>query len=186
MNQIKKIQQLSERELELGVPTSASWHSDFRDSAYIFFGSMPFELTEGDILIIFSQYGVPVHMKLVRDKETGKSRGFGFLKYEDQRSTVLAVDNLNGAKVLGRSIKVDHCFYEEKDYDEEYERLLQEELQNDFADIAKVAKHANNTGARQDDEFKDPLLIMKEQEPHKRRRHSSRKTKPEDSRRTHQ
>lgn len=43
-----------------------------------------------------------------RDKDTGKSRGFAFLAYEDQRSTVLAVDNLSGARVAGRVIKVDH------------------------------------------------------------------------------
>lgn len=43
-----------------------------------------------------------------RDKETGRPRGFAFLMYIDQRSTVLAVDNLNGAKVLQRTIRVDH------------------------------------------------------------------------------
>jgi len=43
-----------------------------------------------------------------RDKETGKSKGFGFLMYEDQRSTILAVDNLNGAKVLEKTLRVDH------------------------------------------------------------------------------
>ena len=47
-------------------------------------------------------------VNLPRDKETGKSKGFGFLMYEDQRSTVLAVDNLNGAKVLDRTLRVDH------------------------------------------------------------------------------
>lgn len=47
-----------------------------------------------------------------RDKGTGKSKGFAFLMYEDQRSTVLAVDNLNGAKVRNRTLKVDHV----KDY----------------------------------------------------------------------
>lgn len=39
-------------------------------------------------------------MNLVRDKATGKSRGFTFICYEDQRSTILAVDNLNGMKVI--------------------------------------------------------------------------------------
>lgn len=47
-------------------------------------------------------------LNMPRDKETGKPRGFGFLMYEDQRSTVLAVDNLNGAQVLDRTLRVDH------------------------------------------------------------------------------
>jgi RNA-binding motif protein, X-linked 2 len=47
-------------------------------------------------------------VNLPRDKITGKTKGFGFLMYEDQRSTVLAVDNLNGAKVLERTLRVDH------------------------------------------------------------------------------
>ena len=47
-----------------------------------------------------------------RDKQTGKSRGFAFLAYADQRSTDLAVDNLNGYSIDGRIIGVDHV----KDY----------------------------------------------------------------------
>ena len=86
----------------------ASWHAKFKDSAYIFAGGLSFDLTEGDILAVFSQYGEIVDVNLVRNEETGKSRGFAFICYEDQRSTVLAVDNLNGAKVLGRTIKVEH------------------------------------------------------------------------------
>ena len=66
------------------------------------------ELTEGDVVTIFSQYGEPVDVNLPRDKQTGKSRGFGFVMYENQKSTILAVDNLNGSKVLGRTIRVDH------------------------------------------------------------------------------
>jgi RNA recognition motif-containing protein len=37
-----------------------------------------------------------------------RSRGFAFLAYEDQRSTVLAVDNFNGARVAGRTVRVEH------------------------------------------------------------------------------
>jgi RNA recognition motif-containing protein len=43
-------------------------------------------------------------INLVRDKATGKSRGFCFLKYEDARSCVLAVDNLTGSKVRMSSV----------------------------------------------------------------------------------
>ena len=46
------------------------------------------------------RYGELVDVRLMRDKKTGKSRGFAFVAYEDQRSTVLAVDNFNGAEVL--------------------------------------------------------------------------------------
>lgn len=59
-------------------------------------------------MCIFSQYGEVLDVNLVRDKKTGKSKGFAFLKYEDQRSTILAVDNFTGSKVLGRSLRVDH------------------------------------------------------------------------------
>lgn len=72
------------------------------------------------------RYGEIVQINLVRDKDTGKSKGFCFICYEDQRSTVLAVDNFNGIKVgaiiiqqifsfntlhyqiLNRTIRVDH------------------------------------------------------------------------------
>jgi RNA-binding motif X-linked protein 2 len=39
-------------------------------------------------------------VNLIRDKKTGKSKGFAFLKYENQKSTILAVDNLTGIKVF--------------------------------------------------------------------------------------
>jgi len=85
------------------------------DSAYIFAGGLPRDLTEGDVITIFSQYGEVMNVNMPRDKETGKPKGFAFLMYEDQRSTVLAVDNLNGSSVLERTIRVDHVKnYKEK------------------------------------------------------------------------
>jgi len=105
LNQLK----MNERELEMGLAgTSKSWHQEYKDSAWVFLGGLPYEMTEGDVICMFSQYGEPVHINLIRDHNTGKSKGFGFLCYMDQRSTVLAVDNLNGIKVLGRTIRVDH------------------------------------------------------------------------------
>lgn len=95
--------------------TEASWHADYRDTAYVYIGGLPFELSEGDVVTIFSQFGEPTYINLVRDKETGKSRGLAFLKYEDQRSTDLAVDNLGGAVIMGRTLKVDHTRYKKKD-----------------------------------------------------------------------
>ena len=65
-------------------------------------------LTITIIIIIIDRYGEVMDVNLPRDKDTGKTRGFGFLMYEDQRSTVLAVDNLNGARVLEHTLRVDH------------------------------------------------------------------------------
>ncbi|KAK4157371.1 hypothetical protein C8A00DRAFT_11740 [Chaetomidium leptoderma] len=115
MNQIRAIQALNKREIENGVPPEASWHTDYRDTAFVYFGGLPYELSEGDVITIFSQFGEPVFLKLARDKETGKSKGFGWLKYEDQRSTDLAVDNLGGAEISGRLIRVDHARYKLRD-----------------------------------------------------------------------
>ncbi|THG93845.1 hypothetical protein EW026_g7502 [Hermanssonia centrifuga] len=106
MNVVREINKINERELDLGI--SGSWHDDYKDSAYIFIGGLNTELTEGDVITIFSQYGEIMDVNLPRDKNTGKTKGFGFLMYEDQRSTILAVDNLNGATVLERTLRVDH------------------------------------------------------------------------------
>lgn len=115
MQSVRQIERLNQTELDKVIPPNASWHTDYRDTAYLYIGGLPFELSEGDILTIFSQYGNPVHINLVRDKETGKSRGFCFLKYEDQRSCDLAVDNLSGAGVMGRVMSVDHTRYKKKE-----------------------------------------------------------------------
>lgn len=128
---VREIEKLNRLELEAGVGIGASWHNDYNDTAYIFIGGLQTYLNEGDVLSIFSQYGIPVHVKLVRDKETGKSQGFGFLKYEDQRSTVLAVDNFNGIDVLGRKLRVDHTYYKAQ---EELEELEAEMAFDDYLD----------------------------------------------------
>ncbi|XP_068230728.1 RNA-binding motif protein, X-linked 2-like [Palaemon carinicauda] len=108
LTNVKNIQKLSQKELELGVSLKHSWHQQYRDSAWVFIGGLNYDLTEGDIICVFSQYGEIVNVNLVRDKKSGKSKGFAFLCYEDQRSTILAVDNLNGIKLVGRIIRVDH------------------------------------------------------------------------------
>ncbi|CAG8685352.1 13265_t:CDS:2, partial [Ambispora gerdemannii] len=114
----KEILRINAREIDRNISTSGSWHAQYKDSSFIFIGNIPFDLTEGDIICVFSQYGEVIHLDLVRDKNTGESKGFAFLKYEDQRSTILAVDNLNGIQasfLLGRTIRVDHASAEDKE-----------------------------------------------------------------------
>eukprot|EP01134_Creolimax_fragrantissima_P001885 CFRG1885T1 len=106
---VKGVQDINDSELKSRVAgTSASWHEQYRSSAYIYVGGLDYNLTEGDIICIFSQFGEIVDLNLVRDKETGKGKGFCFIAYEDQRSTDLAVDNFNGAKVCAKTLSVDH------------------------------------------------------------------------------
>ena len=108
LSKIKQIQRLNEEELNFNISGTASWHYKYRDSSYIFICGFPKEVTEGDLVIVFSQYGEIIDCRIVRDKKTGKSKGFGYICYEDQRSTILAVDNLNGIKIGGKVILVDH------------------------------------------------------------------------------
>ena len=66
LTQIKNTQKATQREIAAGFSDSASWHYKYRHSAYIFAGGLPFELTEGDLLAVFAQYGEIVDVNLVR------------------------------------------------------------------------------------------------------------------------
>ncbi|KAK9734716.1 hypothetical protein RND81_04G158700 [Saponaria officinalis] len=126
---VRRTQNINAKEAELGISDEASWHANYKDSAYVFVGGLPYDLTEGDLLAVFAQYGEIVDVNLVREKSTGKSKGFAFIAYEDQRSTTLAVDNLNGAQIAGRTIRVDHVanYKKKQEEDEETERQKREE-----------------------------------------------------------
>jgi len=153
MNQIRAIQALNKKEIENGISPEASWHRDYRNTAFVYFGGLPYELSEGDIITIFSQFGEPTFLKLVRDKETGKSKGFGWLKYEDQRSTDLAVDNLGGAEIQGRLVRVDHAEYKARD-DED-----QDEFKVGWEDIMKKEGHdLEEDGPSSEEEERRPAL----------------------------
>ncbi|EGT48209.1 hypothetical protein CAEBREN_24057 [Caenorhabditis brenneri] len=130
---IKNQNRMNERELSLGYAgdLKKSWHQTYKDSAWIYIGGLSYALSEGDVIAVFSQYGEVMNVNLIRDKDTGKSKGFAFLCYKDQRSTVLAVDNFNGITLHKRMIRVDHVEkykvpnYKE-DADEETRRLWEE------------------------------------------------------------
>lgn len=83
--------------------------SSAEPNSWIYLGALAFELTEGDVICFCSQYGEVSEISLARDKDTGKSRGFCFLKYEDPRSCELAVDNLHGTTIVGRKLKVSYA-----------------------------------------------------------------------------
>jgi len=53
---MKNQQKMNEKELSLGLTgTSRSWHREYEDSAWVYVGGLPYDLTEGDVICIFSQ-----------------------------------------------------------------------------------------------------------------------------------
>lgn len=106
----RDIIRINQQELDIGLHggMSASWHAPYK-SAYVYVGGLDSSLTEGDVIAVFSQFGEVVDCHLRRDPKTGKPLGFGFVAYEDQKSTILAIDNFNGTTLLKRMLKVDHA-----------------------------------------------------------------------------
>lgn len=74
MNVVQEISRINERELEQGLSGKASWHHEYKDSAWVFVGGFPYDLTEGDLLCFMSQWGEIEDINLCREKETGKSK----------------------------------------------------------------------------------------------------------------
>src|ERR1700710_2866031 len=72
----------------------------------IFVGSLPFSLEEADLKELFEAYGEVSTVKLISDRETGRSKGFGFVEMSDDEAAQKAITGLNGADVKGRSIAV--------------------------------------------------------------------------------
>lgn len=53
---VKRIQNINSKEASLGISEDASWHAVYKQSAYVYVGGIPFDLTEGDLLAVFAQY----------------------------------------------------------------------------------------------------------------------------------
>ena len=72
----------------------------------IFVGSLPFSLEEADLRESFEAYGAVESVKIITDKFTGRSKGFGFVEMSNDDEAQKAIDELNGATVAGRTIVV--------------------------------------------------------------------------------
>lgn len=72
----------------------------------IFVGSLPFALGEADLRESFEAYGTVDSVKIIMDKFTGRSKGFGFVEMPDDEEGQAAINALNGATVMGRAIVV--------------------------------------------------------------------------------
>lgn len=72
----------------------------------LFVGSLPWVVDDAKLTEIFAQAGNVVSAQVVKDRETGRSRGFGFVEMSTDEEAQNAIKNLNGADIDGRKIVV--------------------------------------------------------------------------------
>ncbi len=75
----------------------------------IYVGNLSFQMTEAELSTLFGQFGAVVSAKIIRDRETGRSRGFGFVEMADKDAGDTAIKELNGADNGGRTLKVNEA-----------------------------------------------------------------------------
>ncbi len=75
----------------------------------LFVGSLPWAVDDAKLAEIFSQAGTVVSAKVIKDRETGRSRGFGFVEMSTDEEADNAVKNLNGSDMEGRKIVVNEA-----------------------------------------------------------------------------
>ena len=72
----------------------------------IYVGNLPYSVVEEDLREIFEEYGEVASVKIINDKLTGRSKGFGFVEMDEDDEARKAIEELNNADLSGRNIKV--------------------------------------------------------------------------------
>jgi RNA recognition motif-containing protein len=72
----------------------------------IYVGNLSFKVTQEDVSSVFAEYGTVKRVQLPTDRETGRMRGFGFVEMSSDAEEDAAIEALDGAEWMGRSLKV--------------------------------------------------------------------------------
>lgn len=72
----------------------------------MYVSNLGFHVSESDLKKLFEAYGTVTSAKVITDRETGKSRGFGFVEMESSNDANQAMSKLNGKELEGRTISV--------------------------------------------------------------------------------
>ena len=72
----------------------------------LYVGNLPFNTTEEDLRTMFSQAGTVVSVSLIKDRDTGRSRGFAFVEFNTQAEAEKAVSLFNNTPLDNRALKV--------------------------------------------------------------------------------
>ena len=72
----------------------------------IYISNLSYGVDDADLNTLFAEYGEVTSAKVIMDRETGRSRGFGFVEIADEAMGQKAIDELNGAEYEGRQMVV--------------------------------------------------------------------------------
>ncbi len=77
-------------------------------SITIYVGNLPYAASEEEIVDLFARFGPVSSVKMIRDRDTGRFRGFGFVQMQ-RNPGELAIDSLNGSEYSGRDLRVNEA-----------------------------------------------------------------------------
>lgn len=75
----------------------------------IYVGNLPFRSTEGDLERLFGEYGTVDSAAVITDRDTGRSRGFGFVEMSNDDEARRAIEELDGSDMDGRQLRVNEA-----------------------------------------------------------------------------
>lgn len=75
----------------------------------IYVANLHYRLNDEDLHQIFSEFGEVTSAKIIKDHETGRSRGFGFVEMPNQDEASKAMDSLNGSEIEGKQLMVNEA-----------------------------------------------------------------------------
>jgi RNA recognition motif-containing protein len=75
----------------------------------IYVGNLHFNVSEDELRKAFEEYGEVASVKIITDKYSGRSKGFGFVEMLNDKEAKEAIDNLNGTEIKGRAVNVNQA-----------------------------------------------------------------------------
>lgn len=75
----------------------------------LYVGGLPYQTTEHDLIDLFEQIGQVTEVSVITDRDTGRSKGFGFVEMGDEKVARTAIERLNGTLLGGRTIIVNEA-----------------------------------------------------------------------------
>ncbi len=72
----------------------------------LYVGNLSYQMSEGDLETTFGNFGTVTSARIITDRDTGRSKGFGFVEMENEDQAQECIDNLDGKEVSGRNIRV--------------------------------------------------------------------------------